>query len=72
MIHIQIHKPILEIFRPGPVTHCRPEPPCVVTDIPKRESVKFLLALNIYKKQNLMSWSPAREILVLIHARAAA
>ena len=25
----------LEIFRLGPVTHCRPEPPCVVTDIPK-------------------------------------
>ena len=37
-IHIQNHKPIyLEIFRPGPVTYCRPEPPCVVTDIPKRD-----------------------------------
>ena len=24
------------MFRPGPVTYCRPEPPCVVTDIPKR------------------------------------
>ena len=27
----------LEMFRPGPVTYCRPEPPCVVTDIPKRD-----------------------------------
>ena len=26
----------LEIFRLEPVTYCRPEPPCVVTDIPKR------------------------------------
>ena len=24
--------------RHGPVTNCRPEPPCVVTDIPKRDS----------------------------------
>ena len=26
----------LEMVRPVPVTYCRPEPPCVVTDIPKR------------------------------------
>ena len=26
----------LERFRLEPVTYCRPEPPCVVTDIPKR------------------------------------
>ena len=28
----------LEMVRPVPVTYCRPEPPCVVTDIPKRDS----------------------------------
>ena len=26
-----------------PVTDCRPEPPCVVTDIPKREKVERML-----------------------------
>ena len=25
------------MVRPVPVTYCRPEPPCVVTDIPKRD-----------------------------------
>ena len=25
------------MFRTEPVTYCRPEPPCVVTDIPKRD-----------------------------------
>ena len=38
----------LGIFRPGPVTHCRPEPPCVVTDIPKRDiGLKTLLQQGI-------------------------
>ena len=27
----------LEMVRPIPVSYCRPEPPCVVTDIPKRD-----------------------------------
>ena len=35
----------LEIFRPGPVTYCRPEPPCVVTDIPKRGYDKCMIRI---------------------------
>ena len=30
-------RPAQEHSRHEPVTDCRPEPPCVVTDIPKRE-----------------------------------
>ena len=41
----------LEIFRLGPVTHCRPEPPCVVKDIPKREtSINELEAPFAYQR----------------------
>ena len=41
-IHIKTTNLYLEIFRPGPVTYCRPEPPCVVTDIPKRDNGLWL------------------------------
>ena len=55
----------LKIFRPGPVTNCRPEPPCVVTDIPKRVITKGLptkgliessrpLVMSAYQKINFL------------------
>ena len=44
-----ICRPAQEHSRHGPVMDCSPEPPCVVTDIPKRETTIFLSPIVVAK-----------------------
>ena len=42
-----ICRPAQEHSRHEPVMDCRPEPPCVVTDIPKREEGKYQKSIQL-------------------------
>ena len=51
-------RPAQEDSRHEPVTDCRPEPPCVVTDIPKRakESSRQVNTSLKAKQTELLCW----------------
>ena len=59
------------MFRPGPVTYCRPVPPCVVTDIPKRDNGQGWQSVVIHRQSSVNKLPSAEGVFLPVFSYTA-